>query len=229
MFNLEQAISEWRGKMIDGGIRSREVLDELEGHLRDDFEHQLEIAPSADAAFAIATKQLGYAEVLTKEFAKIGEMNVISRWLKNFFLTLAGIPSASLATNMNTSSPNTNMQPAWATYLKSGAYVLPAVTLWLLVVVFVFPKLNQMCHQAGVTIPGVYYLALSLTQHGLLVGGGILAAIFLLERRSERWARYRRAMVGVGVFVINSAVLLLIAVMVLLATLAAAHLSNHIH
>jgi len=121
------------------------------------------------------------------------------------------------------------MQPAWATYLKSGAYVLPAVTLWLLVVVFVFPKLNQMCHQAGVTIPGVYYLALSLTQHGLLVGGGILAALFGLEWRSGRWPRYRRATVGVGVFVVNSAILVLIAIMVLLATLAAAHLSNHIN
>ncbi len=214
--------------MIDGGIRSREVLDELEGHLREDFEQQLQTAPNADAAFATAAKQLGYAEVLTKEFAKIGEMNLVSRWLKNFILTVAGIPNASLATNMNTSSPDTNMQLAWATYLKSGAYVLPAITLWMLVIVFVFPKLNQMCHSAGVTIPGVYFLALSLTQHGLLVGGGFLAALFLLESRSNIWPRYRRATVGVGVFVMNSVILVLIAVMVLLATIAANNLSNHI-
>ena len=228
MFNVEKSIANWRCEMIACGIKSQEILDELEGHLRDDFERRLQAASGAQNAFEAATQQLGFGDALIKEFAKVGETNAVSRWLKDFFLTLAGIPNTSLATNMNTSSPNSNIQPAWATYLKSGAFALPAVTLWLLVVIFVFPKLNAMCHHAGVTIPGVYYLALSLTQYGWLVGVAILAAFFLLEWRSQKWPRYRRAAVGTGVFLINTAILVLIAVMVLFATVAAANLSNHL-
>ena len=33
MFNLEQAISEWRLQMLAAGIKTTESLDELENHL----------------------------------------------------------------------------------------------------------------------------------------------------------------------------------------------------
>lgn len=227
MFDLEQAIAEWRRKMTAAGIKTPTLLEELESHLRDEVDRRAQSGGDLNLAFCGAMEQLGQPRALKTEFAKLIATNDIVARIKDFFLTLAGIPNVSLATNMNTSSPNTNIQPAWATYLKSGACILPALTVWWIVVLFVFPKLNQMCHHAGVEIPAVYYLALSLTQHGLLVGGGIVAAFILLEWRSGRWPRYRRATVGTGVFVINSAILVLIAAMVVLATIAAANLANH--
>ena len=38
MFDLEQAILEWRRQMTAGGIKAPEVLDELESHLHDDVD-----------------------------------------------------------------------------------------------------------------------------------------------------------------------------------------------
>ena len=35
MFNLEQAISDWKRQMLACGFNSAEVLQELESHLRD--------------------------------------------------------------------------------------------------------------------------------------------------------------------------------------------------
>jgi hypothetical protein len=36
MFNLDQAIEQWRRQLAVSGIRSLETLDELESHLRED-------------------------------------------------------------------------------------------------------------------------------------------------------------------------------------------------
>ena len=51
MFNLDQAIVEWRRQMAAGGIRSPEVLDELESHLRDDVEQQMRLGLDRAAGF----------------------------------------------------------------------------------------------------------------------------------------------------------------------------------
>jgi hypothetical protein len=129
---------------------------------------------------------------------------------------------------MNSTSPNTNLEPAWATYLKSGAFLLPAATLWLFVVFFIFPKFNQICHQAGVVIPAVYYFVLSLMHYGILIGLAFIGALALLEWRSDRWPHYRRASLSVGVFALNSAVMILITFMVVFAIIAAVNVSNHV-
>ncbi len=41
MFNLEQAILQWRRQMLSAGIKTPEPLDELENHLRDDMEQKI--------------------------------------------------------------------------------------------------------------------------------------------------------------------------------------------
>lgn len=71
MFNLEQSIAIWRRQMLDGGIKSHDVLDELESHLREDIEKQMrEGAPTAQA-FATAVERVGRADELKLEFGKI--------------------------------------------------------------------------------------------------------------------------------------------------------------
>lgn len=70
MFDLEQAVLEWRRRMLAAGIRTPEAVDELEGHLRDDVEAQTHAGISAERAFENAVRRLGDAVLLKKEFAK---------------------------------------------------------------------------------------------------------------------------------------------------------------
>ena len=138
MFELNQAIADWRRQMAADGIKNPALLDELESHLQDDIERQSQAGADVAQAFHQAVGRLGQSSVLTNEFAKVGETNDFFGRLKYFFLTLSGVQQPILATNMNISSPNRNGEPAWASYVKSGTFVLPAALLWLFVAVFVF-------------------------------------------------------------------------------------------
>jgi hypothetical protein len=70
MFDLDQAIEEWRQQMLAAGIKSPVPLEELESHLRDDIEEQLRTGVSAQAAFNAAIARLGRADVLKSEFKR---------------------------------------------------------------------------------------------------------------------------------------------------------------
>jgi hypothetical protein len=70
MFNLDQAIIEWRRRMAAGGIKTPAVLDELESHLREDVERQMRTGVSAERAFEEAVKKIGPAGALKNEFKK---------------------------------------------------------------------------------------------------------------------------------------------------------------
>lgn len=74
MFNLDQAIAEWRRQMAAAGIRTPEALKELETHLRDDVEHRIRSGVSAEQAFDSAVQQLGSANTLKAEFAKTAKL-----------------------------------------------------------------------------------------------------------------------------------------------------------
>lgn len=54
--------------MLAAGIATPVPLDELEAHLRDDIEQQLQKGSTAQTAFDAATKQLGQANVLEQAF-----------------------------------------------------------------------------------------------------------------------------------------------------------------
>jgi hypothetical protein len=79
MFNLEQAIFEWRRKMISAGIKSSDVLDELESHLREDVERQMRSGATGERAFREAVQRVGAAENLNREFAKVRPSARVSR------------------------------------------------------------------------------------------------------------------------------------------------------
>jgi hypothetical protein len=70
MFDLDQAISEWRRRMAAGGIKTPDVLNELESHLRDDVDQQMRSGLSQQQAFEDAVQRLGQANVLKAEFKK---------------------------------------------------------------------------------------------------------------------------------------------------------------
>jgi hypothetical protein len=72
MFDLEQAIAEWRRRMAAGGLESSELLDELESHLRDDIERQVRLGADGRHAYEAAVERLGRPGALQLEFAKAG-------------------------------------------------------------------------------------------------------------------------------------------------------------
>src|SRR5258707_11338846 len=71
MFNLDQAIKDWRRQMLAAGIKTPVPLDELESHLRDEVEEQTRSGANEQAAFEIAVQRLGQARALKVEFKKV--------------------------------------------------------------------------------------------------------------------------------------------------------------
>src|SRR5262245_56685310 len=129
MFNLEHAIKSWRRQMIDAGIKSAAVLDELENHLREDVERRINCGLEPSKAFESSARRLGEATVLKNEFAAVSRANEMSERIRHFIRVLCGVSNPLLVTNMNTQ--NTHIESAWATYLKGAGFLLPAVCLWI--------------------------------------------------------------------------------------------------
>ena len=226
MFNLNEEIAEWRRQMLAAGIKTPVPLNELESHLRDDVEQQMRSGLSAQQAFEAAVQGIGQAAVLECEFDKVGGTKQAQARAKYAILTLAGIPNHYLNPPMNT--PPSNIEPAWATYLKAAASLVPAVFLWAVSVVFVMPKLKQICGEAGgLALPVILRIMIGLAENGVLIAGAIILMLILLEWRSTKWPRYRRAAVGLGAFLLNSVVLISMFMTVVTALLVVPALLHH--
>ena len=231
MFNFERAIGEWRRQLGADGLKADALLDELESHVREDVDRQVQSGTGAEHAFHAAIRHLGQSGALREEFAKVGETSETLARIKYFLLTLAGIQPPLLATNMNTSSPNQNTEPAWATYVKSVTFALPAAFLWLFVAVFVFPKFVEVLSGSRAWMPGIlrggWDLALFLTHYLFPICVVCAVVIGLLEWRSANWKRYRKVALASGIFLFNSAVLIAITAMVVLSLVVASDLARH--
>jgi hypothetical protein len=231
MFDLDRAIADWRQQLTADGIRSPEVLDELESHLREEIDAQLHSGIDHKLAFDAAIERIGATGVLKNEFAKVGSKELQERF-KHVVLTLAGVPT--LVRTMNTSQ--TNIEPGWATYLKGAAFAVPALFLWTVSAVFFVPKLKEICRDAGLPASGETiwdltrsnFLTISVfAEYGLWIAATLILLLILLEWRSAKWPRYRRATVGTGAFLLNLVVLISIFMMILTALVAAPALVHH--
>ena len=200
--------------MAADGVKTPAVLKELESHLREDVEHQVRSGTDAAQAFDAAAQRIGQAGALKSEFDKVGAET--TERMKHAVLTFAGIPT--MATNMNT----TNIEPRWATYLKGAALAAPALFLWTLSAIFVTPKLQQICADTRLwdKLPSFWNVVASsirtslfFSEHVVVIGGSIILGLILLEWRSGKWPRYRRAVLGTGAFLLNLVVLFSIFIM----------------
>ena len=70
MFNLDQAVAEWRRQMLASGIKSPVPLEELESHLREDVDLQVRSGASPEQAFERALQSIGNPAALKNEFTK---------------------------------------------------------------------------------------------------------------------------------------------------------------
>jgi hypothetical protein len=71
MFNLEQAIADWRQGMLDAGVKTSVPLDELESHLREDIGALVSAGKPEAHAFQLAVARLGDPGSVQTEFNKI--------------------------------------------------------------------------------------------------------------------------------------------------------------
>jgi hypothetical protein len=72
MFNLDQAISEWRRRMMATGVKALDILDELESHLRENIDEQMQAGSNPEEALEIGVRRIGNPDALRSEFAKVG-------------------------------------------------------------------------------------------------------------------------------------------------------------
>ena len=92
MFDLEQAIAHWRRQLLKAGIQSAEVLSELEAHLREDLDRQIQSGTSPRDAFDRARQNLGSAAALGPEFRKVpGCSNLIEKLMLGICGMLMGL------------------------------------------------------------------------------------------------------------------------------------------
>lgn len=90
MFNLDEAMAEWRTRMVAAGIKSPAVLDELESHLREDVDERMRSGSNAPVAFAAAVERLGQANRLKVEFEQAEGKVALGRqgWLRTFAMAV---------------------------------------------------------------------------------------------------------------------------------------------
>jgi hypothetical protein len=227
MFDLEQSIAEWRRQMLAAGIKAPVPLEELESHLREDVENRMRSGVGAQQAFETTVEQIGQTGVLQTEFAKVG--GTVAEKLKAFLCAAARIPNYQLVTNMNTS--NQSIEPRWATYGKTIAFILPGIFLWVGCLVFVLPMLKEICMDSHTNIPNLIVSAVDLSdnfrRNFLLPSAVIVSGLFLLEWRSRWWERRRRFVFGATAFLLNSTILLIITALLVLAVVAGTNLLRH--
>jgi hypothetical protein len=150
---------------------------------------------------------------------------------KNVMLSFAGIPDHYVSMD----GPAFKLDSRSATYLRTLASLLPIVILWLLASVYVTPQFNKLWQNAGTytalpfgNIVHFNFAAMFFVKdHVFLIAGMVILVLALLEWRSRGWPRYRRAVIGAGVFAVNLTIVLSFAIMFLGATLTASWLSPH--
>lgn len=89
MFDLEQAIVDWRQRMLAAGITTPVPLEELEIHLRDEIEEQAQLGLGDEEAFNAAVHKMGEARPIQNEFKKVGKGKRILRSIMLIFGWLA--------------------------------------------------------------------------------------------------------------------------------------------
>jgi membrane-associated HD superfamily phosphohydrolase len=89
MFDLEQAIAEWRKQMLAAGIKTPVPLEELESHLREEIKQQIKSGMNEVEAFNSAVQEIGQPDLLKIEFKKTAGLYDFLAKRRNLKFTLS--------------------------------------------------------------------------------------------------------------------------------------------
>src|ERR1041385_5701736 len=103
------------------------------------------------------------------------------------------------------SSSNSRRHFGSTTYLKAGIFLMPPMAAFCVLAVFIIPKLKQICVDAGFDAHQFFGVLDFVAERGIIMLGGLILVFFLLEWRVENWPKYRAFVIGLVVFVLNSA------------------------
>jgi hypothetical protein len=129
MFNLEQAIADWRSQMLAAGIKTPTPLEELEVHLRDEIELQIKSGLNESRAFEFAVQWIGRPKMLDVEFKKNERT-----FMKRILMVVVGIFGILFGTGF--------ILPALAWYRDHGAMPAEHLELLLLGIVIAISGLS---------------------------------------------------------------------------------------
>src|SRR5688572_14801153 len=90
MFNLDDAVAKWRRQMAASGIKSPQVLDELESHLREEISHRINSGEDAQQALVSAVQRMGEPAALRSEFAKSEHLQRRGAFIQGLCFCAAG-------------------------------------------------------------------------------------------------------------------------------------------
>jgi hypothetical protein len=80
MSNVEQSIAEWRKQMLAAGVSSPVPLEELQIHLHEEIERQLNLGCSEAEAFSSAAQKIGSPQTVQDEFKKMEKAEAERKW-----------------------------------------------------------------------------------------------------------------------------------------------------
>lgn len=118
-------------------------------------------------------------------------------------------------------------EPAWRTYLGAGAFLVPALLVWVFANLVMLPRVEKIWEMAGLSDSRAQWLidlSRGLSNNLNFVAMGVGAVFVFLELRWSRWPRYRSGTIWTATFLINSAVLIGMVMICICATLAVPHL-----
>jgi len=111
MNNFELNIADWRRELLDAGITSTDVLDELEGHLREDIERRVRAGADASRVFEVAVARFGEPCALKMEFDRVKKQQ--RNYMKRGMMIGGGIVGVMVGMAL--------VMPALAQYRQIGA------------------------------------------------------------------------------------------------------------
>jgi ABC-type amino acid transport system permease subunit len=117
----------------------------------------------------------------------------------------------------------------WKTYIAGAIFSVPALFFWGVAVVLILPKVKTVLSASGHDASDVGWLSgnpLFLVAYGRFILIPILTLLVSLELFSRQWPRYRRAGVGLLVWLLNVAVLYGLTLLLLCVLLSASGLSG---
>ena len=125
--------------------------------------------------------------------------------------------------SMNNANPRGG---TWSTYLKGAVFLAPPILIWTALVIFVVPKVKQICADAGAGPFTVFGVMDFVQDNWMLIVAALLGLVVLLEWKSGLWRRWRNWVIGTAVFLINTAVIFGLASLLVVAAIAGPMLIN---
>src|SRR5262245_12488777 len=121
MFDLESEIRSWREQFASSTGESKDALDELESHLREEFDLLVSSGQAQQDAWTAALEKLGQPAQIAREFHKLHRRHWLPAWITSAALAI-GIALSALSCFSRVASGRFTMLLATHVMLITAGY-----------------------------------------------------------------------------------------------------------